>query len=31
MRDSVLNELRHLTRLYLNDKLTHRVDNDPVI
>ena len=31
IRDSVLNELNHLMRLYLNDKMTHRVDNDSVI
>jgi hypothetical protein len=31
IRDSVLNELKHLVCIYLNDEMTHRVDNDSVI
>jgi AcrR family transcriptional regulator len=28
IRDRVLRELKHLMRLYLNDRMTHRVDDD---
>jgi AcrR family transcriptional regulator len=31
IRDSVLNELKHLIHIYLNDVMTSRVDNDSVI
>jgi AcrR family transcriptional regulator len=31
IRDSVLNELKHLIHIYLNDAMTNRVDNDSVI
>ena len=30
-RDNVLNELKYLTHLYINDVMINRVDNDSVI